>query len=128
MLNSNTAHSGPGWDQYQAELNNYQSSAAAGVGDSALWDWMAVQLFAHVLKNIQGTVTRSSVVEALNGLSSYSTGGLTPTIDFTKPSTVAGYSRIFSPTVYGLTYDNGELKDIQPLTYIDMFTGMSTHA
>ncbi len=128
MLNSNTAHSGPAWNQYQADLNRYQSSAAAGVGDSALWDWMAVQLFAKVVKDIHGAVTRASIVEALNGLSSYSTGGLTPNVSFTKPSTVPGYSRIFNPTVYGLIFENGELKDIQPLTYINMFNGVSTDA
>jgi hypothetical protein len=46
----------------------------------------------------------------------------------TKPSTVPGYSRIFNPTVYGLTFENGQLKDVQPLTYINMFTGVSTPA
>lgn len=85
-----------------------------------------MQLFAKVLENIHGAVTRASVVEALNGLSSYSTGGLTPNVSFTKPSTVPGYSRILNPTVYGLTFENGQMKDIQPLTYINMFTGVST--
>jgi branched-chain amino acid transport system substrate-binding protein len=126
LLNSNTAHSGPAWDQYQADLNKYQPSAAAGVGDAALWDWMAVQLFAHVLKELKGAPTRASIVSALNSLSNYSTGGLTPTINFTKPSTVPGYSRLFDPVVYGLTYTDGAFKDIQPLSYINMFTGQNS--
>lgn len=128
LLNSNTAHSGPGWNQYQADLNKYQSSAAAGVGDGALWDWMAVQLFAHVLKELKGSPTRASIVSALNSLSDYNTGGLTPTVNFIKPATVPGYSQLFNPVVYGLTYSNGAFKDIQPLTYINMFTGQSSES
>jgi branched-chain amino acid transport system substrate-binding protein len=125
-INSTVAHAGTGWDQYQAELGKYQASAVSTASDYSVSAWIGVHLLAALAAKIPGTVTRAALVKALNSLSGYSTGGLTPPISFTKPDPQPGYPRVFNPVVYGLTFEHSALVDIKPLAYVDIFTGKST--
>jgi ABC-type branched-subunit amino acid transport system substrate-binding protein len=124
-LNSTVAHTGSGWDQYQAELGKYQAAATSTASDYSVSVWIGVHLLAAVAAKIPGSLTRAALVKALNSLSDYSTGGLTPPISFTTPNPQVGYSRVFNPVVYGLTYENAALTDIKPLKYVNIFTGKS---
>jgi branched-chain amino acid transport system substrate-binding protein len=123
IFNASLSHEGAGWDQFHQDLAKYEATAAANVTDAGLNAWMGVHLFADVVAKIPAPVTRAKVVSALNALSSYDTKGLTPTLDFTKPNAVQGYSREFNPYVVGLEFVNGVARNMKPAVEINLFTG-----
>jgi hypothetical protein len=95
---------------------------SANEDGDAINEWMALQLFVHAMGGSAST-SRAQVTAALNGLSSYSTGGLTPVVNFTKPQTALSgqIPRVVNPTAYGYHYSSGTFT---PLTsgFINPFT------
>lgn len=96
------------------------------VDDQSLGGWFATKLFADTANNISGDLTRSSLLDAMNKITSYDTGGLTATpLDFTAKSTVLGGTlpRIFPAiqNVYGYDYGDGSLKALNSNKPVDPF-------
>jgi len=123
VLVSDVARSGPARKQFEEELAEYSADEAAGVTDRGLNAWRGVHLFADVVEGIDGDVTRESITEALDSLSDYDTGGLTPNLDFSTPNPEPGFSRLFNPYVVGLTFADGEIRDSEPPLVLNLFTG-----
>jgi branched-chain amino acid transport system substrate-binding protein len=69
------------------------------VDDQVRLGWLAGELLAQAGGKL-ATADRSSLLQALNGLSSFDTGGLTPPIDYTKPSVAPGQPRLFNTSVW----------------------------
>ena len=103
--------SSPGYKTFVSEMNKYAPSAQKD--EYSLNMWLSVEVFDQVAKNV-AKLTRSSLLAALNSDSSVDTQGLTPTLNFTKPSTaLAGTSpRSFdSDVVYG-RFANGDYESL----------------
>jgi ABC-type branched-subunit amino acid transport system substrate-binding protein len=113
---------GPDWKLFTSQLSKYQPSAA--LVETDVNSWLGVRLFAQVLKSIKGTPTRAKVLAKMRTISAYNTGGLSPVVNFTKPSTVPNFPRLFNPTVVGVNYSNGAYTDEYPTTpFVNIYTG-----
>lgn len=98
---------GSGNAEFTAQMAKYEPSATQD--DLAKNAWLSVWLFANVAKNLS-TLSRASVLSALEHTTSYSTGGMTPTLDFSK--TFSGFGgtlpRMFNQTVVYTKVVNGK--------------------
>ena len=74
--------------------------------------YAAVKLIAQATKG-SGDVTASSVTSALTKVSGYNTG-LGPVVDFTKPSSIAGFPRLSNPNDFVWVAKNGNYVLAQP--------------
>jgi ABC-type branched-subunit amino acid transport system substrate-binding protein len=102
----------PGYSQYVTEMNKYSPSAQKD--EYSLNMWLSVEVFDQIAKTVSGTVTRSSLLAALNSASSVDTSGLTPTLDFSKPATGLGGSapRSFNSSIVYGRFANGHYEDL----------------
>jgi ABC-type branched-subunit amino acid transport system substrate-binding protein len=85
-----------------------QMSAEAKAGDSAAaptdknfdWEmlqaWLAMQVFRQVATSINGPVTATTFMAALNK-AKFSGMGIIPAINFAKPQTYGQFTRVFNP-------------------------------
>lgn len=127
-----------------ASLDGTVTSSSFPVPSSPLWnaakaatpssiDWTAIytdstwagyQVLADVLKKVKTPqITAHTVYQALSTDAHVTTGGLTPTLNFTKELPVKGLNRIFNPTAVFSKVSNGQLvPDGQP---INLAAGMS---
>jgi ABC-type branched-subunit amino acid transport system substrate-binding protein len=102
----------PGYKSFVAQMN--QSAPSAQKDEYSLNMWLSVQVFNEVAKTVSGTVTRSSLLAALNSDSSVDTQGLTPTLDFSQPSTLLKGSapHAFDPAVVYGRFVNGHYQPV----------------
>jgi ABC-type branched-subunit amino acid transport system substrate-binding protein len=114
-------HSGP---FYRAFLAQWQAAGnSPSLADEfAINGWLSVTMFAQVARTLP-TVTRVSVLAAFSKLSNYSTGGMLPTLSYTKPSAVLGGNapRIINPTMGLAQYQNGTFVPIAGGTFTNPF-------
>jgi len=76
----------PGLDTYIREMQKYQPKYT--YNETALDGWMAADQFVTGLKAVgHGTLTRASLVNALNKETAYTGGGLTTPVNWTKAHT-----------------------------------------
>lgn len=115
------SHNSSGWQQLEADMAKYQPQAP--VSETDVDPWLGVKIFANVVEQINGPITRAAVLAGLSKISGYSTSGLTPPLSFTTPNPLPGLSREFNPTVVNLNYSNGVYTDRAPTTFINVFTG-----
>jgi len=109
---------GPGLDQYRADIKAVDSGAQpASVG---VLVWAAAKLVAAALPKIEGPVTATTMLAALNGLRDVDLGGVIPnwsSVELDNPA----YKRWFNH--YGVTYKihdgnlvrQGDFYDLAPV-------------
>ena len=98
-----------GYADFLADMEQYQPDVEPGdLGANA---WLSVNMFAEVVAGL-GEISRSGVYEAMNALSGFDTGGMTPPLDYTVASTALGGAapRLVPSvlTVFADRYDDGE--------------------
>jgi hypothetical protein len=101
----NPADSAPGIAQIKADIASQNSTEP--VTQIGIISWVAARLVAAALPKIQGTVTASSMLTALNGLRNVDMDGVIhpwSSIEQTSPA----FKRLFNP--YGITYTINNLQ------------------
>lgn len=98
--------SSPGNTAFLDDLKAIDKSSSAS--DIARASWVAMDLTAAAAKNLK-TPTRSALLDALRGVSSYDAGGMLPNLDFSKPGPDASFPRIVDLTVAPALVQNGQL-------------------
>jgi hypothetical protein len=98
-----------GYADYLSDLEQYQPDVEPS--DLGVNAWLSVNMFAEVAGGLD-EVTRASVFAAMNALSGYDTGGLTPPLDFTVEGTALGGAapRLVpsAQTVFADRYEDGQ--------------------
>ena len=80
--------SSDGYAKFLQDMTKYAADTTPG--DLNASAWLSVQTFADTAGKLP-TISRESVWGAMNSLSNYDTGGMTPLpLDYTKPGTVLG--------------------------------------
>jgi ABC-type branched-subunit amino acid transport system substrate-binding protein len=115
----------PAWDDYHAAWKKYSdpSKFPQGIaGTAPTATWIAMDVFTQVAKSIKGDVTRESLFDALNKANNVDTGGLTPTLDLTKPWTEnPDAPRMFNRNVkMGEVQKDGSVTCADPCEWIDV--------
>jgi ABC-type branched-subunit amino acid transport system substrate-binding protein len=96
----------PGGQSFAADMAKYAPTVQPTL--YAVNAWLSVELFAQAAKSLS-SFSRQSVLSAFNHMSAANTQGLTPTLNFTKESTIDNgvWPRLFNPTVVYSQYENG---------------------
>jgi ABC-type branched-subunit amino acid transport system substrate-binding protein len=115
------AYSSPGYQTFLAEVKAYDPSLKPS--DESVNSWLGIHLFAKAMSQSSQPLTRAGVLAAFTNLSNYTTDGLTPALDFTKPNSTQGFSRAFNPTSVLHDVKNGTAADTQPVQFLNIFTG-----
>lgn len=95
----------PGNTAFKADMKAAGSQDKAG--DLAKEDWVSFDLFNYAMKGAK-TFTRASVMTALNGVTDYDAGGLTPVLNFSKPGPDPKFPRIHNLSYFFAKIDNGK--------------------
>jgi len=109
IMSSDYNRSGAGFAQFESDLKKYSPDTEPA--NLVLQQWIGIKmLFAKQVVPKAGSadsLTRQSVFNAANSLSSVNLDGLTPTLDFTKPSNLLGgtVTRAFNTTSYVFKID-----------------------
>jgi ABC-type branched-subunit amino acid transport system substrate-binding protein len=111
---------GAGNALFDQQMAKYAPSATKD--DLAKNAWLGVRLFAAAAAKASA-LTRKGILDAMNALTSFDSGGLTPPLDYTKPFAGFGgtFPRMFNHTVvYNKVQDGKEI----PITgnFADPFT------
>lgn len=111
----------PGDEQFLADMKAIGQSGE--VDDNSLAAWVSVDLLATAAKNLT-VVNRSTLLQALRSTTSFDAGGVTPTLNFSKPGSYATYPRLFNMTVSVGKVENGQIEPVtsQP-RFIPIFNG-----
>lgn len=116
----------PAAQSYRADMSKYYPNDA--LSDQEMAAWVSVQIFDHLASQMSD-ITASNILDAMNHLSNYSTGGFTPPLTMTHECTVCGpLVRLFNPTVTFLTLNNGSLTQDASGQFHNAFTGAVVHA
>lgn len=107
----------PVWKDYRAALKKYHADPTQDYNTlGGLGAWAAYVAFTNIVKAIPGdNITNLTFLAQANKTTALKTGGLLPTINFTKPWTngLKGFSRVFNRNVTFQTVKNGK---VVPLT------------
>ena len=102
----------PGVEQYLADLEAIDGLELTD--DLAKMGWLAFELLDQAAADVE-TLDRTTMLEGLNAMSAFDTGGLTPVLDFTTPGGLFGgaaprfvnetcaYGQVSDGVVVGLT-------------------------
>ena len=94
-----------GGKQIQQDMQKY--AAGTPVDDLVTHAWLGVHMVADVIGPM-ATVTRASVLQGFNSLSSFDSMGLAPPVDFSKPSPLKATPRIYNTYVAFLVNDGSK--------------------
>jgi branched-chain amino acid transport system substrate-binding protein len=113
--------SGAGYSAYKAAMTKYGQASLIG-SLLTLNSWVSVQALVAACDNAP-TINRASVLTAISSMTTFTSGGLTPSVDFTKPSTAfaGAFPRLFNGTA---TFEKvGSGGNINPLSsqFYDVF-------
>jgi hypothetical protein len=111
----NPIDNAPGIAQIKADIASQNSSAP--VTQIGIISWIAARLVAAALPKIQGSVTASSMLAALNGLRNVDMDGVIhpwSSIELSNPA----FKRLFNP--YGITYTINNLKATKNGDFFDL--------
>jgi ABC-type branched-subunit amino acid transport system substrate-binding protein len=100
--------SGPWYDAYETQMDAIGQKGTANNNNISLSAWLGVQMLKHAVMQVgPKNVTRESILKAMKATSNFDTGGLTPPLDWMKPSTVLGGSEpnLINPDVVAYKYD-----------------------
>ncbi|ABW14914.1 ABC-type branched-chain amino acid transport systems periplasmic component-like protein [Parafrankia sp. EAN1pec] len=99
----------PAWDtstpygkQFNEDMKAYEPDGK--IDELSMNSWLGVKIFAQLAATLP-TVDRASVLAGLRKMSKVDTGGLTPAIDFSKPS------QLPYPAIYNPAYTTVHVKD-----------------
>lgn len=105
----------PIWNDFRGAITKYKApnldyNTLAGLGE-----WTAYTAFKSVAAKVTGDLTGASFLAAASSDTKVDTGGMAPTLDFTKPWTdgLPGYTRLFNRTAVFSKLENGK---VVPLT------------
>jgi ABC-type branched-subunit amino acid transport system substrate-binding protein len=104
----------PEWAPYRAAIAKYQPGTEDNTIENASSQvvWIGMNAFKTIVSGMSAPVTAQSFKTALEQTTSLSTGGLTPTLNFTKPFACGPFSRAFNTTYYGpMTVKGGAFAD-----------------
>jgi ABC-type branched-subunit amino acid transport system substrate-binding protein len=115
-VSSFLAISDPAWADFKAATTAYGKTIDLGIpeGQSA---WVGYVILDKVASQISGDITGASFKAALDKAAAVDTGGLTPTLDFTKHFPVAALARISNTQLVTLAVKNGAFE--QDGTFVD---------
>lgn len=112
----------PGYTPFAAAMKKYQPSAQ--LSDESVLPWIGAWMVRNVMDASKEPMTSAGIMAALNKVTNYSTGGLTPNLDFAKPTGIPGFGRAFNFTsVLHLVNSNGVSQDVKPVEFLDPMTG-----
>jgi len=100
--------SGPGYKQYQRELDAIGKKGTTSDGGNVIQAWLGFHMFADVANSVGPSVDRKSMLSAMTKLSSYDTKGLTPVLDFTKRGQSKTFPNIINWGVVYYKYTDGK--------------------
>ena len=111
----------PVWSEYKSALKDAQADTKLNYGTLfAQGAWAAYVAFNKIATPVK-ELTNASFAEAANGSSDVDTGGLTPTVDFTKEFTeVPGFNRVFNRSVSFSVAENGKLVPYNDGEFMDV--------
>lgn len=121
ILAGGFSRAGKGWDDFAAAMAKYQPGVQ--YTEQAVVSWIGVNQLAYVASRISGPVTRVGVLKGMSELKDYSTDGLTPNLDYTSPSPVAGYARAFNPTAVEARIEGEKIVTPRPITFVNTLNG-----
>jgi hypothetical protein len=111
----NAADDQPGIAQIKADIASQSSTAP--VTEIGIFAWIGARLIAAALPKIQGPVTASSMLAALNGLRDVDMDGVIhswSSIELSNPA----FKRLFNP--YGISYTMNDLKATKNGDFFDL--------
>lgn len=76
-------------------------------GDTSRSAWAALDLLDTAAKTAK-TIDRAGILAALGTVNAYNAGGMTPTLDFTKPGPNPNFPRLHNLTVFHAIVKNGK--------------------
>jgi hypothetical protein len=100
--------SGPGYTAYQNDMSAIGKKGSLEDNSIALNGWLSIQLLkAAAQKGGAENVSRQSLIQTVSTMTNWSTGGLTPDIDFTVKQTALGGSipNVIDPNVVAYKYN-----------------------
>ena len=100
--------SGPWYDAYEAQMAAIGQKGTENDNNISLSAWLGVQMLKYAAMQVgPKNVTRASILKEMRVTSNFDTGGLTPPLDWTKPSTVlgGGEPNLINPDVVAYKYD-----------------------
>ena len=96
--------SAPVWDTYRAALEKYNAPDLDWNSLAGLGTWAAFEGFRLIVEKMVAdgvtTIDHQTFLDAANATSNLDTGGMVAPLDFTKPWSAPGFSRIFNRNVY----------------------------
>jgi ABC-type branched-subunit amino acid transport system substrate-binding protein len=102
--------SSPVWNNFKTAISQYTGAKSDiqvdNIADAA--SWVTMDIFVQVAKTITGTVTAQSFATALKGSTAVSTGGCTPTLNFSTPFPNSAWAQLYNTTAYFQTVTNGQ--------------------
>ena len=97
----------PAIARYKREMAKYAPDAPLEKL-SAINAWVALQVFAHALKDVK-SVDRASVMEAMASVEDFDLGGFIPPLTMTTPFDNPNYPRLFNRQVWYEQVEEGQL-------------------
>jgi ABC-type branched-subunit amino acid transport system substrate-binding protein len=91
--------SSPGYKQYEANMKAIGQAGTTADNGVAINSWITIHEIADVANKIGPKVTRQSLLTALGGLTSYTTMGLTPPLNYTLRNPKLPLGNIINSTV-----------------------------
>jgi len=103
----------PAWKPFVTAWEKYATPDQQKSDDISLLGaettWIGYNIAKQVGEEIEGEITSSSFLEALQKASKVETGGVTPPIDFTKPFPSPELSALYNTSVTFEEVKNGEI-------------------
>lgn len=101
----------PPWQEYREALEFAEAEEGLDYGSvGAQGAWAGDVAFKEIVESMKGPITSATFLEAASKTSDLSTGGLTPTLNFTKDwHGVPGFERLFNRSVSFSKYEGGEV-------------------
>jgi ABC-type branched-subunit amino acid transport system substrate-binding protein len=102
--------SAPGVQAYLSEMK--AKAPGDALNDFSEQAWASFNAFEQVASSVKGDITAQSLTAALGHATNVTTQGMTAPIDFTKASSLAGVTRLFSTQLFVLGAKNDQILQI----------------
>lgn len=123
-INIAPLHTDARWAVYRAAWAKYSKpSKFLWEGYGPLATWIGYVIFKSVAETVQGPLTSASLTAALRKASHVETGGLLPTLDFTKEWAVKGFNRYTNRSFVYYTVRNHQLVPLDGNVFHDVTEG-----
>jgi hypothetical protein len=97
----------PGNTAFAKDMTAIGDASQVNVSDQAKAAWISFDMLSTACKGLT-TITKATVLNAMNHLTDYTAGGLTATIDFTKPGPNPNYNRVRNFSYFWDKVSNGK--------------------